>query len=428
MKKQKEKLELINNEINEFRETLIPWILILIPIVFILYLINVHYIINTIFRLDLFYKFFLYILIPMELFSRIYNKEKIKLEDIFLLIFLIFTIISTIYAYDTQIALIGFWSRYEGLYSILFYIFLYFNAKRINSDQKCIKIILITILVNFIVGITQKTGLFVLVFTKFDSKNMLGLTENSNFFGSLMGMLTILPLMFYYFNNSKKRFIYLIILILGYIALLSSNSTGSFLAFILTIILMIIFFVIKKQINLKKILTILLIIILLYPVVLHNNNEITPEIKSHIKFITKNEASKGTYNIKNNRDLGHGRIRIWSNVWNLIKEKPLLGYGPDNLGLVYKKSSDDSKIADKAHNIYLNIWVSSGIFALIGYLGWIIVSILKNIKTKNKITLIVLFAVISYAISALVSISVIEVTPYFFVLMALLTKKTKDVF
>ena len=117
------------------------------------------------------------------------------------------------------------------------------------------------------------------------------------------------------------------------------------------------------------------------------------------------------------RNLGNGRIRIWSNVFKLIKKRPLLGYGPDNLGLVYEKSADDNKIADKAHNIYLHIWVSSGIFALIGYVLWVIYTIYLGIKNDNPLVVCLIFGVIAYSIQGLFNINVLEVTPYFYLIL-----------
>ena len=115
--------------------------------------------------------------------------------------------------------------------------------------------------------------------------------------------------------------------------------------------------------------------------------------------------------------LGHGRVRIWKNVWKAIKKQPIIGYGPDNLGLVYEKSDDDSAIADKAHNIYLHILVSSGIFALSGYLGFVIINIRDGLKSKNILVICLSFGIIAYSIQGAFNINVNEVTPYFYIIL-----------
>ena len=149
-------------------------------------------------------------------------------------------------------------------------------------------------------------------------------------------------------------------------------------------------------------------------------NELKTEIDFHKNMIEAKEKELNDNFISSNqsiRDLGHGRMRIWSNVWKLIKEKPIIGYGPDNLGLVYEKSSDDTKIADKAHNIYLHIFVSSGVFAMLSYIFWLSYTIYIGIKSNSTTVLILAFGVLAYSIQGLFNINVIEVTPYFYLTM-----------
>ena len=187
---------------------------------------------------------------------------------------------------------------------------------------------------------------------------------------------------------------------------------------------MVITLIIKKYVNYKKVLILLVLMVTLYPACLYHNDTITPEIKNNLQVITKiffkenNSSGNVTEQLdKPNseiRKLGHGRIRIWSNVWKSIKQKPLIGYGPDNLGLVYQISKDDFRIADKAHNIYLHIWVSSGWFAVLSYILWLCLTVYLGIKSKDKLVLILSFGVIAYSIQGIFNINVIEVTPYFY--------------
>lgn len=124
--------------------------------------------------------------------------------------------------------------------------------------------------------------------------------------------------------------------------------------------------------------------------------------------------------------LGHGRMRIWKNTWQVIEKSPWIGYGPDNLGLVYEKSKNETKIADKAHNIYLHIMSSSGIFALIGYLGFIIINIIKSLKSNNNFVIILCFSIIAYSIQGIFNINVNEVTPYFYIILGFMVSLNKQ--
>lgn len=75
-------------------------------------------------------------------------------------------------------------------------------------------------------------------------------------------------------------------------------------------------------------------------------------------------------------DFGSQRIAIWKQVWEVMKERPLIGSGPDTLekwgkgfhGYSTFYQAQVTTLIDTAHNEYLNIWVNQGIFALISYL------------------------------------------------------------
>ena len=232
-------------------------------------------------------------------------------------------------------------------------------------------------------------------------------------------MLNMLTSGAYILKLDKKNYFYLISFIVSYITLLLANSTGPFISFIGTFILFFIYLLIKKKLVLKNLIVCLLIIIVMYPVVLYKRDDITPEIKSHINyFVDKISGNRDDEDkVLTTNQLGHGRVKIWKNTWKTIKKSPIIGYGPDNLGLVYEKSPGEKKVADKAHNIYLHIFASSGIFALIGYLGFVITNIIVSLKCKNNLIIVLSFAIIAYSIQGIFNINVSEVTPYFYILL-----------
>ena len=357
-----------------------------------------------------------------------------------------FTILSTIFANNHNVALYGYPNRYEGMFTLLFYCFLYLDCKLLSSDvdvKYLIKIMISVSIIHLIVVITQLTGIYEKIIYMYTSGNAIGLTENCNFLGSLMCLISAISISGYLlYNKQEKSYYYLFIMIVSYITLLLANSSGPFISLIVTFIILLIVLSIKKRIDVKKVVIVSILLITLYPICLSKRDEITPEIKSNIKIIlnlfnNKEESSKldGVDNNSDNnsyqpnvRDLGNGRIKIWKNVWSLIKEKPILGYGPDNLGLVYEKGPYDTKNADKAHNIYLHIFVSSGLFAVIGYVLWVGYTIYSGLKSQNNTILILCFGIIAYSIQGFFNINVIEVCPYFYLtvgFMMLLVKENK---
>lgn len=437
------KLEIFDNKINSFIDAIIPAIIIMIPVVFILYILNVHGIIfpktAILFRLDKFYRYLTFILGFIYIYKIIIKKVSVTKSDIFLFIFMFFTFLSFIFAHNQYIALYGYPNRYEGVYTLLFYCFLYLNCKLLskNTDIKyLVRMLISTAIVHFIFVILQLTGLYGELIYMYTSNDAIGLTGNCNFLGSLMCLISAICFSGYIIYTKKDSNVYFLIIgIISYITLLLANSTGPFISFVMTLVILIITMFIKRNINYKKLIVSLIIIVLLYPVCLYKKDEITPEIKHnfktiwHLVFKEENESlEKNEMNDTNKVDkdtlmikgLGNGRIRIWSNTWKLIKEKPLIGYGPDNLGLVYEKSAGDNKIADKAHNIYLHIFVSSGVFAVISYILWLIYTIYLGIKSKDNTVFILSIGVIAYCIQGLFNINVIEVTPYFYIVIGLM--------
>ena len=79
---------------------------------------------------------------------------------------------------------------------------------------------------------------------------------------------------------------------------------------------------------------------------------------------------------------GSSRLHIWADSVNLIKSRPVTGYGPDNFGLVYPQfESGDWGVTnvgfhqqiDKAHAETLQVAATQGLIGLAAYL-WILVA------------------------------------------------------
>lgn len=68
------------------------------------------------------------------------------------------------------------------------------------------------------------------------------------------------------------------------------------------------------------------------------------------------------------------RFVIWKMGWEGFKEKPLLGWGPENFNLVFNKYYEpilwrQEPWFDRAHNVFLDRLTATGIFGLLAYLG-----------------------------------------------------------
>ncbi|MGO3707596.1 MAG: O-antigen ligase family protein [Mesonia hippocampi] len=79
-----------------------------------------------------------------------------------------------------------------------------------------------------------------------------------------------------------------------------------------------------------------------------------------------------------------GRVKYWKNSFELIKEKPLQGYGFGNYELYiptyYKTMIDGNRFSRHPHNEFVNIAAESGIINSLVFLGIFIASLLLIIK------------------------------------------------
>ena len=126
---------------------------------------------------------------------------------------------------------------------------------------------------------------------------------------------------------------------------------------------------------------------------------------------------------------GSGRLYIWRSVVPLVPERPLLGGGPDTLGLrtdaAFERYDETLGILihssiDTAHNDYLNILVNQGIPALLLYLGALTASALRWLRNGagDPAAAICGCAALGYCIQAFFGISSPISTPYLWLALA----------
>ncbi len=125
-------------------------------------------------------------------------------------------------------------------------------------------------------------------------------------------------------------------------------------------------------------------------------------------------------------DFGTYRIFLWKRTIPLIKDFPLLGSGPDTFSLRFmpRYTEDIMKIGpltinDTAANIYLTMLVNLGIIGTTSYLAFLFKQIEIGIKKLNKYSRILLISIICYSIQAFFNLSVVIITPVFWILMGI---------
>jgi O-antigen ligase len=135
--------------------------------------------------------------------------------------------------------------------------------------------------------------------------------------------------------------------------------------------------------------------------------------------------------------LASKRGYIWSRTLPLIKEKPILGYGPDTFAIFFPQHDVVGKfkyfnrskiIVDKPHNLYLQIGFNTGLISLAAVLILFGSYFLRNLKLYltckfdnyyTEIGLAFLAAFTAYAVAGFFNDSVVSVAPVFWIILGL---------
>ena len=132
-------------------------------------------------------------------------------------------------------------------------------------------------------------------------------------------------------------------------------------------------------------------------------------------------------------DFGTYRIFLWKRTFKLVPQFPILGSGPDTFAIRFmaKYTADIASIGpltinDTAANVYFTILINLGIVGLFSYLVFIYAQIKNGIKNMNNYSKILIITIICYLIQDFFNLSVVIVSPIFWLLMGMHYSSTQD--
>lgn len=398
------------------------------------------------------------------------GNNKIRKEHIIGFIFLLTLILAAAFSDYKQIAFFGNNERIEGALMYVVYIILFYAASNyLEINDKIIKLILSGGCIMAIYSVAQMFGIdpiqkmfFGQVVTPTVSVGLIG---NYNFVSSYMCMFLFISVALYIY---KRNIFYLGTSIIFFLGLLSSRTRGGWITFFIVSIIGLIFIIRRKNYLLRALILFTAFIasflilnsvsgnmildrasfsnIIKFSSNSNNIAKVAEENVDYNKLCSINNSNQ-LYNVRffNDSDKSDsksdvqliGSVSSRSNIYKMsIKaflDRPLLGEGPDTLGLrlkndyskeYYKHMSLYNEAVDKAHNEYLEYAVSGGIFTLVSYLALVCFAIYKLYKRrKNNEYLIIMFGVLAYLIQAFVNISVVMVAPLFWILLGYAFKR-----
>jgi putative inorganic carbon (HCO3(-)) transporter len=347
-----------------------------------------------------------------------------------LISYLALVLLSSIFAHDPLLAFAGatnYGGRFEGFVTITIYVILFYSSRNylIATKTKLIRTLALLSLVS-VYALIQYYQFDPLVIYKNYRPMIFSTIGNQNFLGSLMVMLCSITfgLSIYY-----RKWYYFLFFMFFFSALLASQTRGCWIAFGIVILAYITHISIFDRVKFIGLLIALAVMVV---------------SALCLNYSKKNALSKRTNSIRTEIKMkdeygGSGRLKIWEITWGVIKDRPVLGTGPENLKSVlkadYKKELNayyrmKGVTIDKAHNEYLHIAAVTGIPSLLMYFALLTLIFWKNLVQfkYDKVKLIIGFAVLGYLIQAFSNISVISVAPLFWILLGYFSSKTKEVY
>ncbi len=438
-------MELKKSDSNELQRTMsiiICLILILIPVFYMLNMLDIFYfpMINVAGEEAVVVVGGLLLLLFLIMFFSKKENRYFTVLDLLVVLYAVSLLLSTIFAEDVEKAVTGSQFTKEGFIVNIVYLLILMSCSVIDNPKyrKWIYVIILVFGVfEVIMAFLQSVVRLEITWGDMEveegqAARAFGTLMNQNPFGALMAMLAGLEFGFMYVSKSKKKLLVHGILAFGFVfALILSGTRGAMVglagaALIFSILLIIDQKRKEERVNtvIRKLGVVLAVVVVAVVISLAVSGSVVSETIDRVQSDISTEDSSA---------LGSGRIGIWEGaIRSLFLRAPIFGVGVSNFFLS-RYNGVDFSVAEVAHNEYLDILCSQGIVGLATYLllmEYIFISAMRSIKekgveeSKDKLGLIIATTV--YLITAIFGWRIIYLTPYFYVIVGLLSDRYKS--
>lgn len=113
------------------------------------------------------------------------------------------------------------------------------------------------------------------------------------------------------------------------------------------------------------------------------------------------------------------RTQIWVTSWALIKQRPIFGIGPNTFEVAYRTELPHHYfpplewLVAQPHNLYLALWLETGLLGLVAFLGLIIAHLTTLVRLVRLDPARRQLAILSVAIMVAILVHGLVDTPYF---------------
>ena len=354
--------------------------------------------------------------------GKIKKFKQIKYPLLFFSLFFVWVILSTIFSSDTSLSLFGDGYRANGLVQFFSYIGYAILGISLNKENR-IRILRIICYVSFVMAILNLFGNYN-IFPNFYKYS--AIFSHFNHYAYYLVYTIVISIFLFFYDKNKILKLSDFIIYLTLICMLIVNDTfGCYLAIFLIMIFVFIY-CFKKKIMIQYLFIFLPFIFISMFTKINDNYLVYNNFKKLfydigvIKYeISNNETS--IENIENSQIMyvGTNRGMLWINAIKFIKEKPIFGYGLDNLEYKYM---ENNITINMPHNLILGLSATIGIPGMLFYIFSVLLVLIKgfkNLKNGDHIINLPYFVIVSHLISSMFGNTMYYVTPYYVIILGM---------
>lgn len=303
--------------------------------------------------------------------------------------FFVTVIISTIFSQDIGFSIFGSPARSGGAMNLLFlFLFSILLSIFINKSQweKLFYVLFITGFLLSLLAITQYFNLLKNIFIAYEGGSTPSFLGNSTILAMYMIFLSFLSFTFFIQKQSKKqKLLYGVLFLLFVFTILISGSRAGYLGLLAGFLYFFLWYPYPKKYKTLKIIASTLLLLAVLTVAVFNffpqlgkKNNILKTIATRVSISSIAKDVAGT------------RLSAWKMTLEAIKDKPLLGWGPENFYIGFEKHYDPTPFShsvllwDRPHNIFLDIAANSGLLSLLLYIAFWIALFWQLQRAKNS--------------------------------------------
>jgi len=335
-------------------------------------------------------------------------KEKARVNHpvfIPLVFFIIFSLVSAFLAPISLTAWIGNPYRFTGLSTYFGCIILFVLAWRTGNTEKMLGYLIGSAVIVSFLAVLQHFGLNLVPHEPYrEGYVSYGTMANADFLGTYTAF--ILPAAILFFLRYKKVF-WLISVAFLHAGLMVSTMWGEWL--VIMVALVIIAWYALREKEKRKAFVQVMVVLAVVTCFFFSVGKKEAIIKRAAVIPTEAVSS-----LHLEDKAGSGRIFIWRHTLKIIPHVWPFGLGPDHL--VYAGIGFGKTPIDKAHNVYLEIAVTMGLFALLAYLVFLSF-FLRRGQSEAGFTLWIMIFV--YLVQGLFNIDVVMIMPLFWIVLGM---------